>query len=100
MNDCIFCKIIAGEIPSKKKYEDHEIVVFEDIEPKEHFAYLADMDGNRAALIGRTLQKVAKLAPVFGLKDGYRVIINQGDNAGQTVKHLHIHLMGGEELPF
>ncbi|MBD5636498.1 MAG: histidine triad nucleotide-binding protein [Clostridia bacterium] len=110
MEDCIFCKIIAGEIPAKKKYEDHEIVVFEDIEPKakihllcvpkEHFAYLSDMDGVRSALIGRNLQKVAKLAPVFGLKDGYRVIINQGDNAGQTVKHLHIHLLGGEQLPF
>ena len=110
MNDCIFCKIIAGEIPSKKKYEDEEIVIFEDIEPKakihllcvpkEHFAYLADLNGEREALLGRTLKKIASLAPELGLEDGYRLTINQGKNGGQTVHHLHIHLMGGEELPF
>lgn len=110
MNDCIFCKIIAGEIPSKKRYEDEEIVVFEDIEPKakihllcvpkDHFAYLSELNESRAALLGRTLKKIASLAPSLGLEDGYRLIINQGDNAGQTVKHLHIHLMGGETLPF
>lgn len=110
MNDCIFCKIIAGEIPSKKKYEDDEIVIFEDIEPKakihllcvpkDHFAYLSELNEARAALLGRTLQKIAALAPSLGLGEGYRLIVNQGDNAGQTVKHLHIHLMGGEVLPF
>ena len=110
MNECIFCKIIAGEIPSKKKYEDEEIVIFEDIEPKakihllcvpkEHFAYLTELNDKREALLGRTFQKIAALAPALGLQDGYRVIINQGKNGGQTVNHLHIHLMGGEELPF
>lgn len=110
MKDCIFCKIIAGEIPSKKKYEDDEIIIFEDIEPKakihllcvpkDHFAYLSEADERRAALLGRTLQKIASLAPSLGLEDGYRLIINQGDDAGQTVKHLHIHVMGGQTLPF
>lgn len=110
MNDCIFCKIIAGEIPSKKKYEDDEIVIFEDIEPKakihllcvpkDHFAYLSELNEARAALLARTLQKIAALAPSLGLGEGYRLIVNQGDDAGQTVKHLHIHLMGGETLPF
>ena len=110
MNDCIFCKIIAGEIPSKKKYEDEEIVIFEDIEPKakihllcvpkEHFACLSELNGKREALLGRTFKKIASLAPSLGLQDGYRVIINQGENGGQTVHHLHIHLMGGEALPF
>ena len=110
MKDCIFCKIVAGEIPSKKKYEDDEIVVFEDIEPKakihllcvpkEHFAYLSEADDSRAVLLGRTLKKIAELAPALGLSDGYRLTVNQGDNAGQTVKHLHIHIMGGQELPF
>ena len=110
MNDCIFCKIIAGEIPSKKKYEDEEIVIFEDIEPKakihllcvpkEHFAYLSELNETREALLGRTFQKIASLAPSLGLEEGYRVIINQGKNGGQTVHHLHIHLLGGEELPF
>ena len=110
MNNCIFCKIIAGEIPSKKKYEDEEIVIFEDIEPKakihllcvpkEHFAYLSELNETREALLGRTLKKIATLAPSLGLEEGYRVIINQGKNGGQTVHHLHIHLLGGEELPF
>ena len=110
MNDCIFCKIIAGEIPSRKKYEDEEVIIFEDIEPKakihllcvpkEHFAYLSELNDKREALLGRTLQKIAALAPKLGLEDGYRLIINQGKNGGQTVHHLHIHLMGGEVLPF
>ena len=110
MTDCIFCKIIAGEIPSKKKYEDEEIIIFEDIEPKakihllcvpkEHFAYLSELNEKREALLGRTFKKIASLAPSLGLQEGYRVIVNQGENAGQTVHHLHIHLMGGEVLPF
>ena len=110
MNDCIFCKIIAGEIPSRKKYEDEEVIIFEDIEPKakihllcvpkEHFAYLSELNDKCEALLGRTLKKIASLAPELGLKDGYRVIINQGENGGQTVHHLHIHLLGGEVLPF
>lgn len=110
MDNCIFCKIIAGEIPSRKKYEDDEILIFEDIEPKakihllcvpkDHFAYLSEVDEKRAELLGRTLQKIASLAPSLGLDGGYRLIVNQGDNAGQTVKHLHIHIMGGENLPF
>lgn len=108
MENCIFCKIIAGEIPSAKVYEDEEIVIFKDIEPKaavhllcvpkEHFAYLSELDGARAALVGRTLQKIGQLKDKIGLADGYRVVINQGENAGQTVHHLHLHLLGGEPL--
>lgn len=110
MENCIFCKIIAGEIPSAKVYEDEEIVIFKDIEPKaavhllcvakEHFAYLSDLDENRAALVGRTLQKIGRLQERLGLSEGYRVVINQGENAGQTVLHLHLHLLGGEALPW
>ncbi len=108
MENCIFCKIIAGEIPSAKVYEDGEIVIFKDIEPiakvhllcvpKEHFAYLSELDGAREALLGRTLKKIADLAPALGLEDGYRLVVNQGDNAGQTVRHLHIHILGGQPL--
>ena len=108
MNDCIFCKIIAGEIPSAKLYEDDEILVFKDIVPlakvhllcvpKEHFAYLSELNAAREALLGRTLGKIAKHADEWGLKEGYRLIINQGESAGQTVKHLHIHILGGETL--
>lgn len=110
MNDCIFCKIIAGEIPSAKVYEDGEIVIFKDIEPKakihllcvpkEHFAYLSELDGSRAALLGRTLEKIGKLKDTLGLSEGYRLVVNQGENAGQTVHHLHIHILGGETLPW
>lgn len=110
MENCVFCKIMAGEIPSAKVYEDDEIVIFKDIEPKanihllcvprEHFAYLSEADGARAALLGRTLAKIGKLAPELGLSEGYRLIVNQGENAGQTVHHLHIHILGGQTLPW
>ncbi len=110
MENCIFCKIIAGEIPSAKVYEDDEIVIFKDIAPlakihllcvpKEHFAYLSELDGARAALLGRALKKIAELAPSLGLEDGYRLVVNQGESAGQSVKHLHIHILGGEPLPW
>lgn len=110
MENCIFCKIIAGEIPSAKVYEDDEIVIFKDIEPKakihllcvpkEHFAYLSELSEERAALVGRTLLKIGKIKDDLGLSEGYRVAVNQGENAGQTVHHLHIHLLGGEPLPW
>ena len=110
MENCIFCKIIAGEIPSSKVYEDGEVVIFKDIHPmakihllcvpKEHFAYLSEADDARAALLGRTLKKIASLAPSLGLSEGYRLVVNQGENAGQTVHHLHIHILGGETLPW
>ncbi len=110
MDNCIFCRIVAGEIPSAKVYEDEEIVVFKDAAPKakihllcvpkEHFATLDEADGERAALLGRTLGKIGKLYREFGLGDGYRLVVNQGENAGQTVRHLHIHLLGGETLPW
>ena len=110
MENCIFCKIIAGEIPSNKVYEDDEILIFKDIQPiakihllcvpKEHFAYLSEADDARAALLGRALKKIAALAPSLDLADGYRLVVNQGENAGQTVHHLHIHILGGETLPW
>lgn len=110
MNDCVFCKIIAGEIPSAKAYEDDEMLIFKDISPiakvhllcvpKEHFAYLSELDEKRAAWLGRTLKKIGKMSGALGLDDGYRLVINQGENAGQTVRHLHIHILGGEPLPW
>ena len=110
MENCIFCKIIAGEIPSAKVYEDDEMLIFKDIAPlakihllcvpKEHFAYLTELNEQRAALLGRMLTKIASLKDELGLGDGYRLVINQGENAGQTVHHLHIHILGGETLPW
>ena len=110
MENCIFCKIAAGEIASAKVYEDEEIVIFKDIEPKakihllcvpkEHFATVAELDEGRAALLGRALQKIGALRDALGLSEGFRLVVNQGENAGQTVHHLHIHILGGQSLPW
>jgi len=110
MNDCIFCKIIAGEIPSSKVYENEELLVFRDIEPKadihllcvpkQHFAFLSELNSEREALVGKMLHTVADHAKEWGLGSGYRVVINQGADAGQTVFHLHMHILGGCELPW
>ncbi len=106
--DCLFCKIIRGEIPSAKVYEDEKMLVFKDIEPKakvhllaipkNHFKLLAEMDEERAEDLKYILKKIPQIAKENGLENGYRLIINQGDDAGQTVFHLHIHILGGETL--
>lgn len=106
MDDCIFCKILRGEIPSKKLYEDDEILAFEDINPaaavhfliipKKHISSAAELrgDGAVAAHIFARLDDIARLAGVHS----YRVITNIGEDAGQTVRHLHFHVLGGEPL--
>ena len=106
--DCLFCKIIRGEIPSSKVYEDEKMLVFKDIEPKanvhllaipkNHFKLLAEMDEDKAEDLKYNLKKIPQIAKENGLENGYRLIINQGDDAGQTVFHLHIHILGGETL--
>ena len=108
MENCIFCKIVAGEIPSPRLYEDDKMIVIRDIEPKAklhylcipktHFALLSEMDDERAELVKHCFKVIPTLEEQLGLQDGYRVIINQGENGGQTVHHLHIHLLGGEKL--
>ena len=107
--NCIFCKISAGEIPSAKVYEDEEMLVFKDIEPKakvhllaipkDHFKLLEEADDNRAQVLGRMLSKIPSIARDNGCSNGYRLIINQGEDGGQAVFHLHIHILGGEKLP-
>ena len=107
-NDCIFCKIIRDEIPSVKVYEDEKMLVFKDVEPKakvhllaipkDHFKLLSEMKEDRAELLKYMLLKIPEIAAANGLKNGYRLIVNQGDDAGQTVFHLHIHVLGGETL--
>lgn len=106
--NCVFCKIIAGEISSPRLYEDEKMIIIRDVEPKaklhylcipkEHFAYLTEMDGARAETLKECFLKIAELKDKLGFENGYRVVINQGDDAGQTVHHLHIHLLGGEPL--
>ena len=107
-NDCIFCKIIKGEIPCAKVYEDGKMLVFKDIEPKakvhllavakDHFKLISEADEVRAELIKYMLMKIPQIAENNGCDNGYRLVINQGEDAGQTVCHLHIHILGGEPL--
>ena len=109
MEDCIFCKIINGEIPSVRFYEDELMIVIADISPKANKHYLAipkryykyfnEMTDDEALDLGKCIKKIGEIAPSLGLEGGFRVIINQGDNAMQTVPHLHMHLLGGQKLP-
>ncbi len=108
MNDCIFCKIIAGEIPSKKVYEDELCFAFYDIAPlapthflvvpKEHIASAAEIGEGNAALVAHIFTVIAKLAKELGFAEGFRVVTNCGADAGQTVRHLHFHVLAGREL--
>lgn len=108
--NCIFCKILRGEIPSAKIYEDDKMLVFKDIEPKakvhllaiakEHFKLLEEADERGREIVSYMLFKIPQIAKENGLENGYRLVINQGGDAGQTVFHLHIHILGGEPLPW
>lgn len=109
MSDCLFCKIAAGEIPCTKVYEDDAVLAFRDINPqapvhilvipKAHAASSAlDISEENAAIVGRCFAAIAKIARQEGLENGFRVVNNCGVNGGQTVPHLHFHLLGGEKL--
>jgi histidine triad (HIT) family protein len=109
MSDCLFCKIIAGEIPCDKVYEDDDVFAFKDIHPKapthvlvipkEHIPTLADVDN--PALLGTLMSKVNHIAnDVLNLEAGYRIVINVREGGGQEVFHLHAHILGGKKLPF
>ena len=110
MEDCVFCKIIKGEIPSKKVYEDDEILAFYDINPiakvhvlvipKVHIESLLELKEEHKDLLFNIFEKINKVAEMVGVdKTGFRVISNVGIDAGQAVKHLHFHILGGETLP-
>ena len=109
MDNCLFCKIIKGEIPSTKVYEDDEILAFRDINPlapvhvlvipKKHISSLVDLQFEDEAIIGKIytiINKIAKQENVF--ESGFRVVVNCGEDGGQEVKHLHFHLIGGKKL--
>jgi histidine triad (HIT) family protein len=108
MSDCIFCKIVAGEIPSRKVYEDGELIAFHDVNPaapvhfmivpKEHINSLEDCQGRHEMLLGRILLLAPKLAKEQGLNDGFKTVINTGKGGGQVVFHLHVHVIGGGKL--
>jgi histidine triad (HIT) family protein len=106
--DCIFCKIVAGEIPSKKVMEDEHILAFHDVAPqapthillipKKHIASLAQAGSSDHAVLGHLLVKAGEIAREQGLSRGYRVVISTGPEGGQTVDHLHLHVLGGRQM--
>ncbi|MDE1892323.1 MAG: histidine triad nucleotide-binding protein [Betaproteobacteria bacterium] len=108
MSDCVFCKIIAGQIPSKKVYEDEDIFAFYDIRPhmkvhfmiipKKHISSLMDCQPEDQSLLGKMMLMTSQLAKQEGLPDGYKTVVNTGKAGGQEVFHLHVHVMGGGSL--
>ncbi len=108
MENCVFCKIIKGELPSTKLYEDKDFIIIKDINPsakvhllaipKNHVPYIDMMTSEGTTLLGNILLKISKMQEELGITEGYRLVINQGENGGQTVNHIHIHILGGEKL--
>lgn len=106
--DCIFCKILNNEIPSKRVYEDDMVLAFHDIEPvapvhiliipKAHINSAAEINEENSALIAHIFEVAAKLSKELSISDGFRIVTNCGDRAGQSVKHLHFHLLGGRDF--
>ena len=109
MSDCLFCKIVAADIPAEIVYDDEQILVFKDINPraavhllaipKIHLTSLEDVTDEHQMLIGHIMMQLPHLARAQGLPDGFRTIINTGPGGGQEVGHLHIHLLGGKNIP-
>lgn len=108
MENCLFCKIVAGEIPSTKVYEDEKVLAFRDIAPqapthilvipKCHIASVAEITAENADIVAHIFTVIPQIAKAEGLDNGYRVVSNCGADAGQTVHHLHFHILGGAEL--
>lgn len=106
--DCIFCKIIAGEIPSNKVYEDDSVLAFRDIAPqapvhilvipKEHIGSIAEITAENSKVVAHIAEVIAKIAKDEGLEEGFRVVSNVGEHGCQSVKHLHFHILGGKKL--
>lgn len=108
MTDCIFCKIVKGEIPSTLIYEDEMVIAFDDIDPqapvhfivipKEHIKSVAELNDNKKELMGHIIYIASKIAKEKGLDDGYRIVNNCGVDGGQTVEHIHFHVLGKRKL--
>lgn len=106
--DCLFCKIIQGEIPSNKVYEDELCYAFRDIAPqapshilvvpKEHIASVGEIGPENLGLVAHMLEVIPQIAREEGLEGGWRLVSNVGEDGGQTVKHLHFHILGGKQL--
>ena len=105
---CLFCKIVAGEIPSTKVYEDDRVLAFRDIAPqapthilvipKAHIASVAEVTPENSNIVAHIFEVIPQIAKAEGLVNGYRIVSNCGDDAGQTVHHLHFHILGGQKL--
>lgn len=109
MEDCLFCKIIAGEIPSTKVYEDEFVYAFKDINPlapvhilavpKNHISGADEINAENSAVVSKIFEAAAKIAKEQGIsEDGFRIVTNCGENGCQSVKHLHFHILGGKQL--
>lgn len=108
MDNCIFCKIVKGDIPSAKVYEDEDMIIIKDLNPqapvhlllipKEHYANIVEMSDAQAQTLAKCLKKLATLTDKLGLQNGFRLVSNKGDDGCQSVGHLHIHILGGRKL--
>lgn len=108
MNDCLFCKFVSREIPTNFVYEDDLMIIIRDINPqaknhylaipKEHYKLISQATDNQIANLGKCMKKISELTDLLELHDGYRLVINQGDDAGQTIFHLHIHILSGQKM--
>lgn len=108
MEDCVFCKIVNGDIPSRKLYEDDDMIIINDLAPqakvhmllipKRHYANVCEMSLSDAETLGRCLKKLGSIADELGLEGGFRLVSNKGEHGCQSVKHLHVHILGGEQL--
>lgn len=106
--DCLFCKIVAGEIPAQKVYEDDSCIAFADIDPKapihllviprRHISSLAQVNAKDKELLGHLLLSATELAAKQHLAKGFRIVMNTGEEGGQTVDHLHLHVLGGRSM--
>lgn len=106
--DCIFCKIIKGEIPSEKVFESENVIAFKDINPmapvhiliipKTHIEGANALDKDNVAVVSEIMLAARQIAESFNLENGWRIVTNVGEDGGQTVKHLHFHLLGGKKL--
>ena len=108
MENCLFCKIVRGEIPSTKVYEDEKVLAFRDIAPmapthilvipKAHIPSVDGITAENSSVVAHIFEVIPQIAKAEGLENGYRVVSNCGEHAGQTVHHLHFHILGGKKL--
>lgn len=108
MDNCIFCKIVKGDIPSTKVYEDDDMIIIKDLNPqapvhlllipKEHYANIIEMTDSQSQTLAGCLKKLSTLTDELGLQNGFRLVSNKGEDGCQSVGHLHIHILGGRKL--